>query len=299
MNDSNYIDPDSKSLSQTIGGLASNVFNRTLGRLLGANLQQGAESPLRTRADASWTRRDAQTDWRVRLTVPTANTYLRQILFGDGVKQDKIKGGTKYNLLSKLSDTGGILFPLTPNVIVQHQAAYNPMATVHNNFPFYAYQNSETSNMTIVGEFPVQNQDDAQSWVATLHFLRTVTKMFFGGDEAQKGSPPPILLLNGYGQHVFKNIPVVVTNFTVELTNNVDYICTSQGASLPEASETAYSSTSTRIPETWAPSSSIFTVQIQPVYSREAIKNFSLQDFASGKLTGRDSGNNIEQIGFI
>jgi len=173
------------------------------------------------------------------------------------------------------------------------------MATVHNNFPFYAYQNSETSNMTIVGEFPVQNQDDAQSWVATLHFLRTVTKMFFGGDEAYKGSPPPILLLNGYGQHVFKNIPVVVTNFTVELTNNVDYICTSQGASLPEASETAYSSTSTRIPETWAPTSSIFTVQIQPVYSREAIKNFSLQDFASGKLTGGTSGNNIEQIGFI
>jgi len=299
MSESNLTNPDGKSLANVIGGVASNVFNRTLGRLLGAGLQQGAESPLRQRADASWTRRDFQTDWRVRLTVPTANTYLRQVMFGDGQKQDKTTGGTKYSILSRLSDTGGIIFPLTPNVIIQHQAAYNPMAMVHNNYPFYAYQNSETSNMTIVGEFPVQYQDDAQHWVATLHFLRTVTKMFFGGEENFKGSPPPILLLNGYGQHVFKNIPVVVTNFTVEMTNNVDYICTSQGADLPEASEGSYSSTSTRIPETWAPTSSIFTVQIQPIYSREAVKGFSLQEFANGKLTGKDSGNNIEQIGFI
>ena len=274
MNDSNLIAPDSKSLSQTIGGVASNVFNRTLGRLLGANLQQGAESPLRTRADASWTRRDAQTDWRVRLTVPTANTYLRQILFGDGTKQNKTKGGTKYNMLSKLSDTGGILFPLTPNVIVQHQAAYNPMATVHNNFPFYAYQNSETSNMTIVGEFPVQNQDDAQSWVATLHFLRTVTKSYFGDQTGpdKKGTPPPVLLFEYMGEHGFNKVPVILRDYTIQLPDDVDYI--------PVKTKVAGKDQTTYMPVRMN-----ISINLVPALTPKKVREkFNVESFRNGKL---------------
>jgi hypothetical protein len=107
-----------------------------------------------------------------------------------------------------------------------HSNSYSQLATTHANYPYYAYQNSEPANLTIVGEFPVQNQTDAAHWVATIHFLRAVTKMFFGGDDATRGNPPPILKLNGYGNHVFKNVPVIVTNFTCELRADVDYIAT-------------------------------------------------------------------------
>ena len=274
---------------------AGNVFNRTLGRLFGAGLNKGAESPLTASGQARWAVRNDQTDWRVKLTLPQDSDLRTQFFAEDN------------SLLLPLRNEGGVVFPLTPSVIIQHQASYNPLAVTHSNYPFYAYQNSETSALTIVGEFPVQNYEDAQAWVATLHFFRTVTKMFFGGDNATRGNPPPILKLNGYGEYVFKNVPVVVTNFTVELTQGVDYISTSQNVqqrtlnydfqTIPDIER--ISSTDDNVPDSWAPTSSIFTVQIQPVYSRDSIKNFSMKDFVKGNLNNFGGNGNKEGIGFI
>ena len=166
--------------------------------------------------------------------------------------------------------------------------------------------------MTIVAEFPVQNYEDAAYWVATIHFLRSVTKMFFGGADATRGNPPPILKLNGYGNHVFKNIPVIVTNWTCELRSDVDYIATAQGQKAVNPAEYKATRSSgeriqtlnntSSVPETWAPSLSTITVQIQPVYSRDTVKNFSMEKFVSGELHnfgGNDKNNKPEGIGFI
>lgn len=51
----------------------------------------------------------------------------------------------------------------------------------------------------------------------------------FTGDSQPAGNPPVILALNGYGDYVFKNVPVVVTNFTVTLDAGSDYIGTTAG----------------------------------------------------------------------
>mgnify|MGYP007000221964 CR=1 len=47
--------------------------------------------------------------------------------------------------------------------------------------------------------------------------------------------------------------------------------------------------------QTWAPTLSNISVLVTPVYSRESVKNFSLSDFARGKLNGSGDG----EIGFI
>ena len=153
------------ALIDTLGKAGGSVFNKTLGRLFGAGLNKGAESPLNTAGEARWSSRDAVSDFRVKLTLPQASDLRSTFFTGD--------------LLKPLSDIGGIVFPLTPSIILQHQASYNPLAMTHSNYPFYAYQHSEVSSFTVVGDFPVQNQSDAQHWIATLHFLRAVTKMFF------------------------------------------------------------------------------------------------------------------------
>lgn len=284
-----FIDP-----AQGAKKAAGNVFNRTLGRLFGAGLNKGAESPLNASGQARWAVRNNQTDWRVKITIPQDSDLRTQFFAEDN------------SLLSPLRAEGGVVFPLTPSVIIQHQAGYNPLAVTHNNYPFYAYQNSETSSLTIIGEFPVQNYEDAQAWVATLHFFRSVTKMFFGGDDATRGNPPPVLKLNGYGEHVFKNVPIVMTNFSVELTQGVDYISTSQNTtSLSYDTEGVLegldriTASSDNVPDTWAPTSSIFTVQVQPVYSRDTIKNFSMKEFVRGDLNNFGSTGNKEGIGFI
>ena len=285
-----FIDPQ-----QGVGKAAGNIFNRTIGRLFGAGLNKGAESPLATSGQARWAVRNNQTDWRVKLTIPQ-DSDLRTTFFG-----------SNNSLMESLREHGGVVFPLTPSVIVQHIASYNPLATTHSNYPFYAYGHSESSSLTIVGEFPVQNYEDAQAWVATLHFFRTVTKMFFGGDTATRGNPPPVLKLNGYGEYVLKNVPVVVTNFSVELTQGVDYISTSQNTTTNSlaydfdtvSSSQKISAADDNVPDSWAPTSSLFTVQVQPVYSRESIKNFSLQKFVNGDLNNLGGNGNKEGIGFI
>ena len=291
------------TLGKSIGRAASNVFNRTLGRLFGAGLKRGGEGLIGDqRATARWNTRSGNTDWRVKLTLPT-NSNLREMFFADN---NKTTTGVNYKLLNALTGAGGVIFPITPSVIIQHQANYSQLATTHANYPYYAYHNSEPANMTIVGEFPVQNQTDAAYWVGTIHFLRAVTKMFFGGADATRGNPPPILKLNGYGNHVFKNVPVIVTNFTCELRSDVDYIATSQGPQIRNPSNqqtpddgfiTAQSTSA--IPETWAPSLSTITVQLQPVYSRDTVKNFSMRDFVNGNLSNFGSKGNQEGVGFI
>ena len=286
--------PEQRTLGQAVKKTASNVFNRTLGRLFNAGLNKGAEKGIfgGNPNSARWTTRSGSTDWRVKLTIP-ANSSLRSMFFSENTTSNRI--------LKPLDDAGGILFPLTPTVLIQHQANYQQLATTHSNYPYYAYQNSEPSFLSIIGDFPVQNQTDAAHWVATVHFLRSVTKMFFGGEDATRGNPPPILKLNGYGNHVFKNVPVIVTNFTCDLRSDVDYISTTQ---TQRAIETTYGVKSFggafgEIPETWAPSLSTINVQVQPVYSRDTVKRFSMKKFISGELHNSGASGNTEGIGFI
>lgn len=269
--------------------------NPTLNRLFGAGLGKGAEAADALNAKAKWSVRNGQTDFRVKITLP-AESSLNQTFFG-GSRQQFLNNRTRSNnkLLFPLAEEGGVIFPLTPSIIIQHAASYNAMAVTHNNYPFYAYASSEVPSFTITGEFPVQNYEDAQYWVAMLHFFRSVTKMFFGGDDALKGNPPPILQLNGYGNHVFNNVPVVVTNFNVDMRADVDYICTTQNTRAGEGGINLMALYNDLNPglvsnpdanSTWAPALSTVTLQLQPIYSRESVKKFNMRDFINGNLSG-------------
>ena len=285
------------SFGRAVGEVGGNIFNRTLGRLQGAKLPRGAEGGGKINSSAKWNTRTTQTDWRVKLTLPTQG-QLRGVFFGG---DDYYGLGNSNSLLEPLAKFNGIVFPLTPTVLINHMASYNPMAMTHSNYPFYSYGHSEVSAISIIGDFPVQNSEDARHWVATLHFLRAVTKMFFGGEnDTLKGNPPPILKLNGYGNHVFNNVPVVVTNFTVDLRNQVDYISTEQSNRSRQGIGFDDILTNPAKNATWAPTDSQFNVQLQPVYSRESITKFSMRQFVNGSLSNinNTSGRN-DGIGFI
>jgi hypothetical protein len=60
-------------------------------------------------------------------------------------------------------------------------------------------------------------------WIAAVRYLRSIAKMFSGFDP-KAGNPPPIVFLNGYGNYVFKNVPVVLQSFNCTLPNDCDYI---------------------------------------------------------------------------
>ena len=280
-----------------LGGLRD-IFNRTLSRLTGAGISTDSRI---ARTKAAWSGRADKSDWRVRLQIPNgANAVYDSILANN-------------ELMEPLVESRGIFWPLTPAVVIQHSANYNPLSQTHSNYPFQAYQNSQVDSLNIIGEFPVQNSDDAKHWVATVNFLRTITKMYFGKEQALKGNPPPIMHLSGYGDYVFNKVPVIVNTFNVDLRPGIDYISTNQnqtelfaqsggvgpaGIKSDGTYGTARDATrelSRNAPKSWAPTLSNISVLVTPVYSRESIKNFSLSDFARGNLSGK--GEN--EIGFI
>jgi hypothetical protein len=158
----------------------------------------------------------------------------------------------------------------------------------------------------------------------------------FTGDGALSGNPPPLLKLNGYGDYVFKNVPVVVKSFSVDLPQDANYINTaisaagittsgplstvagltgaaSQYAGLAGAigANTARNALGTIgalgntfagmgglggaaaslvgggpfsvSGNSWVPTKSTINITVQPVYSRESARQFSLQRFANGE----------------
>ena len=273
-----------KELGKIVKNVGTGIFNRTLGRLFGSGIS-GNSNQIK-RATARWSRTENQ-DWRVKLTVPKQGAALNG--FFDFENNP---------LMQPLAGINGMFWPLTPSMVIQHSANYNALAQTHSNYPFQAYQNSQVDSLNIIGEFPVQNQDDAKHWVATVNFLRTATKMFFGSDNDKlKGNPPPILHLSGYGDHMFQKVPVVLNSFNVELRAGIDYISTRQN---PSGYKTARTREKFGLPEleknqTWAPTLSNISVLVTPIYSRESIKNFSMKKFVNGQLNGQ--GDN--EVGFI
>ena len=273
-------------VGKIVKNVGSGIFNRTLARLTGSGISTDSRI---VNARAKWSGRSDKTDWRVRLQVPEGPLT-------------KFFDFDNNPIMQPLAESRGIFWPLTPAVVIQHSANYNAMDQVHSNYPHQAYQNSQVDSMNIIGEFPVQNSEDAKHWVATVNFLRTATKMFFGneqGIEGLKGNPPPIMHLFGYGDHMFNKVPVVINTFNVELRPGIDYISTKQTNTPykelngPDAGfdQSVIAGES----QTWAPTLSNISVLVTPIYSRDSIKNFSMKKFVNGQLNGKGSN----EVGFI
>jgi len=246
-----------KDIGQKVFGGIGAVAENFTSNLRGANLPFGANPTDDLQAgQATFNSPDVEEkDWRVSLSMPDHPSFT----------------ASKY--LAPLTSTGNrFVFPYTPTIIIQHSANYNPIAPIHNNYPFFAYQNSQVNELVIVGQFYVQNAVEAQYWTAALHYLRSITKMDFGAFGT--GNPPPIVKLNGYGDYVFNNVSCVVTTFTVDMPAEVDYIATGLGSNGGDPASAEHIG--------WAPAESQFSVSVQPIYSRDKVSKFNYGSFTNG-----------------
>jgi hypothetical protein len=195
----------------------------------------------------------------------------------------KISSQLIYNnhpVFGPLAETGGMIFPFLPTITMSHTAEYSKIDTAHTNYPFYAYKNSQIDDITITGQFTVQDEMEGLYWLAAVHFLRTATKMYFG-QGPNIGNPPPICTLNGYGDFVYNNVSCVIKSFNVQLEKDVDYISVRMN-NAPSSHGGANLS--------YVPSLSTITVTLLPVYSRDKIKTFNLTNFANGQLITSSDG---------
>jgi hypothetical protein len=126
-------------------------------------------------------------------------------------------------LMNPLQSTNGLVWPYQPLISYQQDVEYSPSAMVHSNQEIMSYNRTRAVTLTVDGSFTVQNQTEGLYAIACIHFLRTVSKMYFG-QSSNPGTPPPVLFFDAYGQYMFNQLPVIVTTFTVGLPNDVDYV---------------------------------------------------------------------------
>jgi len=198
-------------------------------------------------------------DFRIRLS-PFANSATQ--VYG---------ASSSSNILSPLYVTNGLMFPYTPQITVTQDVTYQDLALTHTNSDFLAYTRTPSVNISISGKFTVQTQAEGIYALACIHFLRTVSKMYFGETDAAAGKaglPPPILLLNGYGTYMFNNLRVVLKSHTYTYNEQMDTVLVSTAggtAKLPALFDLAVT----------------LVVQQTP---RAQKKDFSLDAFRTGAL---------------
>lgn len=197
-----------------------------------------------------------QPDMRVRIKVPSS--YL-----------------TGYTTVdTKLSHFGGIVFPYTPQITYENKADYSPIPTVHSNYQQSFYSRSSISGLNISGKFTVQNTEEAQIYLATVHLLKALTKMRVGKD-LNAGSPPPVCRLFAYGQFMLENVPIAITSFRIDLPEGVDYFTNklTNGYGLNAV-----------------PTLSTITLGTMVMYSRNEIKNHSVDKWLNNTENHRKQG---------
>jgi len=232
------------------------------------NLRKPPETEPSTKKKAAAGFVGEEYDWRVSLSVPPE--YI----------------GT--DILKPLSNTGDkLIFPYNPTILINHSVTYNPLQPIHSNYPFLSYQNSQVDDMTITGEFIVQNSDDAQYWIAAVHYLRSITKMAYG-QSPNNGAPPVLVRLNGYGDYVFPDVPVAIRSFSVQMNADVDFIRTQVKGKVLDGTEIKFDSSNG---VAWVPTRSDIAVTVSPVYSRAKVSEFNLKSFIDGDY--------VENGGFI
>jgi hypothetical protein len=243
-----------------------------------------------------------KSDWRVRLRLAPQSKYLYN--------------APAPGILQPLTVTDGVIFPYTPAITTSYKANYSSYDLTHSNYRGYFYTNSLVENLNLTATFTAQDTNEANYLLAVIHFFRSVTKMFYGQD-AERGTPPPMVFLTGLGEYQFNEHPCLVNSFSYNLPADVNYIragsVTNTGTNLTVrrdrqsvATNGVFGSlnrlaaaflTKGAIPNTpppatfgsnnptYVPTKIEIQLALLPVQSRQQVsKQFSLKEFANGNL---------------
>jgi len=180
-------------------------------------------------------------------------------------------------IMSILTSTNGMLFPYTPTINFSQSVNYTDLQLVHSNTDYPSYTRTPTCSLTVSGKFTVQNQREGQYAMACIHFLRTVSKSYFGEADATAGTaglPPPVLVFSAYGTYMFNNLRCILKSHSWTCDEQMDTVSVQiNGATV-------------RIP-------AMFTIQCEltVVQTPQRMRNvFSFEKFASGALMSGGGG---------
>jgi hypothetical protein len=269
--------------------------------------EQAARNNARAQAQLQAQKAQAASgDWRLKLRLAPGSDYLYN--------------ASEPGILQPLKVTDGVIFPYTPAITTTYTAMYNNYELTHSNYKGYFYQGSNVGELNITATFTAQDSNEAAYLLAVIQFFKSVTKMFYGQQDAFRGSPPPLVFLQGYGDFQFNLNPCVVQTFNYNLPADVDYIragapningtnllqrrdrqTATVGTNNPSASRMSAAgltpggtrpppppTTLGRAQPTYVPTKMEMTLVLLPMQTRSQIsRQFSMEKFANGSLVQR------------
>lgn len=181
--------------------------------------------------------------------------------------------GAKQYLLEPIQQSGGLVWQTTPQIFLSGTAEYNAEQGQGMNYPVQTFGKSTPPEIPVAADFFATNNYEARYLLAVLTFIKVATKGFFGDRaviNSEYGTPPPVMLFEYLGEHGFNKIPVVISNYTIQYPDDVDYVPVTFGDEV-----------------TYVPSRSNIMLNLSTAYTPHRVRrNFSMHNVANGTLPG-------------
>jgi hypothetical protein len=196
-------------------------------------------------------------------------------------------------------------FPFTPQIDYSTDVKYDSYNTTHTNYQLYGYTRTENPQINLNCKFSAHTSQHFDLSLFAIKFLRTYSKMNYGRQDEQRGTPPRILRFFAYGEQMFNDVPVVIGKFNITFPDDIDYV---KGIIGPDGRSIATQATRrTDVPTNTGPVESaqnaqeaaaraeqttmylpaFFQISISLLVQQnlyKAVNEFKLEDLALGKL---------------
>jgi hypothetical protein len=130
-------------------------------------------------------------------------------------------------LMRPLKESGGLVWQYTPVIFLSGTAEYNQTLMQGMNYPINTFISSRPPDIPVQADFTANDIYEARYLLAIMTFLKVCTKAYFGDAAVASGdygTPPPVMLFEYLGEYGFNKVPVVITNWSMQLPDDVDYI---------------------------------------------------------------------------
>ena len=201
-------------------------------------------------------------DWRARLRPKKGGESM--------FYQKTTKGDSGDYLLKPIEESGGMVWQYTPTIMVQGQSNYSQAHMQGMNYQINTFQNSTPPMLPISADFTANDIYEARYLLAVFTFLKICGKGTFGDSAVETGNygrPPPVLLFEYMGDHMFNKVPVVMTSYNIQLPEEVDYVPVKVGDTV-----------------THVPTRTNIMVNLEPTYTPQKLRRkFNLDALTSGE----------------
>jgi hypothetical protein len=166
-----------------------------------------------------------------------------------------------------LAATNGVLFPYRPSLTIGTRNYWGTTDPKQSLYGFPVPDKHEIAVTITDAQMSAQSVEEADYIYASIQFFRSAMKPAFGSETSvPRGTPAPTIEMSAIGPQMIQNVGIVLKDFDLQLMNDVDYVPTSSGATVP--------------------SIVVFTLSGMISMSASKMRSFNLDEFVAGGQQG-------------